>query len=473
LKLAAKLDLSLRAQLLRWLLLPLCIIWLVNSALSYPIALQLANEAFDRDLLNSADSVVARIKINPGGATVDLPPAAQAILRYHNDDKLYYQVVTDSGRNIAGDKIPIPSTPISETAPSFRYGIIDGQDVRIAALYVQNPSDSMQPLLVQVAETLTSRKQLGEHMWSTIVIPQLLLIVIGALAISFGIGRGLSPLAKLGNAISSRSQFDLSPVSERDAPQEVRPIVTAINDLLGRLREDLDAQRRFVANAAHQLRTPVAGTKTFVGLARRQSRDSEINELLSQIDSGLNRMTRLINQLLSLARAEPRSVGAFAEIVDINLIGAEVCATLIAEAVAKDIKLTFDGAVDSTLVTGNRRMLYELVSNLVDNAVRYTPNGGHVQVKVTNDFQTTISVQDNGPGIAEDQRELVFERFYRIDDSETSVEGSGLGLSIVREIACAHNANVSIDTPGGGGTVVKVCFPKTNSNLGANIRHQV
>lgn len=449
---------SIKRQLLTWLLLPLAFVFVINMVISFPLANRLAEDAFDRQLLNSADSVAARIRVYPDGKiVVDLPPAAQAILRYNNKDKFYYQVVSGAGRSISGDAIPVPER-VAPT-PTLRYDRMKNRDVRVATIAINNQSGDQG--FVQVAETLTSRSELTDELLTAILAPQVVLVILAAIAITFGIKRGLHPLKSLQHQIASRTQFDLSPVPEHVAPQEVRPLVESINMLLQRLHNDIETQRRFVANAAHQLRTPLAGVKTYVGLASRNNADPKVSSMLLQADSGVTRMTKLVNKLLTLAKAEPDSASRTNRAkLDLNDLVSEAAAELVSEAVAKSIELVVEPCEDRVIVDGDRDALREMFANVIENAIRYSPEQGSVTVKVVQQPRQMVDVIDTGPGIPEEERGKVFERFYRIADTET--EGSGLGLAIVREIALAHDVTVEIlDNGPASGAIVRLRFPET------------
>jgi two-component system, OmpR family, sensor histidine kinase TctE len=236
----------------------------------------------------------------------------------------------------------------------------------------------------------------------------------------------------------------------------VRPIVGALNELLDRLREDIESQRRFVANAAHQLRTPLAGLKTYVTLSRRISKDARVGDLMEQVDRGVDRMSHLVNRLLSLAKAEPRSTSPQLLPVELNEIASAATEQLVGEAIDKRVELAFEPSSSGCTVSGDAESLRELVQNLVENAVRYTPSGGEVIVSVVAEPKPAVVVEDSGPGIPVDERDRVFERFYRGDTEEA---GSGLGLAIVREIAAHHGAIVTIvDNDRHQGTRITVEF---------------
>jgi two-component system sensor histidine kinase TctE len=233
-----------------------------------------------------------------------------------------------------------------------------------------------------------------------------------------------------------------------------------MNDLLARLGIAISAQQRFIADAAHQLRTPIAGLKTQTELALRESHPDKVHETLRQLQTATEQSARLINQLLSLARAEPgakleHAVGR----LDLARLARDATTEWVPRALARGIDLGYDGAEDAAWIDGEPFLVRDMLGNLLDNAIRYTQRGGQVTVRVLRDAgRVALSVEDNGPGIPEQDRERVFERFYRV--LGTGTEGCGLGLAIVREIAASHKAEVTLATGAGGrGTLVRVAFP--------------
>lgn len=452
-------DTSLKYQLLCWLLLPLGGIWLFTACGAYFLAEHFANNTFDRELLNSADSVIARLRSDPVKIWVDMPPAAQAILRHNYRDKIYYQVLKPDGTRISGDAVlPKPVRSFDSPVPSFRYAKLDGKDVRIVRVKANLEGHEEKVVLVQVAMTLNALHDMSNQILLSIVLPQIFMIFLGALCVSYGIKRGLIPLSKLEKALSARSQFDLTPVESSETPAEIKPLVNAINVLLVKLRDDLEQQQRFVANAAHQFRTPLAGLKTYIYAAKRLPADPRMSEMLDKIESGVDRLTHLANKLLTLAKAEPQMGSENHQTVDLNFVASEMTADFVSEALPKGMELTFVSSDKPAMVYGELTDLAELTSNLIENAVIYTQEGGNVTVRVSNGDAVRLMVQDNGPGIPAEEREKVFERFYRV--LGTAAPGSGLGLPIVKEIAAAHKATVEITgCPSGNGTTVTVTFP--------------
>jgi len=290
---------------------------------------------------------------------------------------------------------------------------------------------------------------------------QFLILPLALLMVSLGLAKGIAPLNELRDKIRSRRPQDLSPIDPAEAPEEVRPFIHSINDLMERLDASLRAQQRFVADAAHQMRTPLAGLKTQAELALRQRDALGIEHTMRQIVVGADRAARLVNQLLALAHADS-DVPALMARLDLDRLTLESARDWVARAMEKRIDLGFEAAQGPCYVEGNDVLLRELLSNLLDNAIRYTGAGGRVTARVIAGDAITLEVEDNGIGIESVDRERVFERFYRVLGTET--EGSGLGLAIVRSIAEVHRAQVMLDTnPKGRGTVVRVVFPRSRA----------
>lgn len=434
---------------------------LCSSAIAYILASSFANDSHDRNLINTAGSVAARVRLDDNGkVVVDLPPSAQAILRHTNPkDKFYYQVLSPNLDRLGGDPLPTQRRLLDSNIPVLRYTQFDGEMLRMARIRIPLHDHPDKIVLVQAAETLNSRQELTHHILISILIPQILLILFGAVAVTFGVRKGLEPLTDLRNAVVERSRADLQPLDESIAPQEAQPLAQAINDLLGSLRADLDAQRRFVANAAHQLRTPLAGIQTYVEIMERSHNTPEPSKkLLKQIDKGIHRMTHLTTRLLALAKAEPQAIFSFEEI-DLNVVASEAAEPLIMQALEKNIELELKQSEKPALIRGDAPNLKELTTNLIENAILYTQTSGQVSITVKNGDGVHLIVEDNGPGIPAEERERVFERFYRV--LGTHVEGSGLGLAIVKEIASAHNASLRLEEGDQGkGARFIVSFPR-------------
>ena len=314
-----------------------------------------------------------------------------------------------------------------------------------------------------MAETRKKRETLAGHIISGVILPQFAIIPLAVILVYLGLSRGLAPLNRLQSRIRRRRPGDLAPINIFGVPEELRPMVTAINELMARLEENLQAQQRFIADAAHQMRTPLTGLKTQTELALSESDPKLMHRSLEQIAASADRAVHLINQLLTLARAEAgyEKVYVF-ERVDLEQVARSVTQESVPRALAKNIDIGFEGSGWPLWMEGSPTLLHELASNLVDNAIKYTPRLGKVTVRVHGGSRAVMEIEDNGVGIPEAERERVFERFYRVLGSDA--DGSGLGLAIVREIAELHRADIALlANPQGRGTLVQVSFPRRDA----------
>ncbi len=452
---------SIRKQLLV-LFVPIVFgLWLGSAALSFWFVSIITEDSFDKDLINSADSVVGRLRIKNDSVVVDLPPAAQAILKHDEADKLYYRVLSAGGQHISGDtELPSPSSDLTVDVPKVVPARIAGKDVRIAEVKatVDIPG---QYVIVQLAETTNVRKFFQNKLLLSIAAPQLVVIVLTLAAVFYGIGRILTPLRILQGQLASRSEADFSALPDTSIPDEVYPLVSAINHLFEKTEEKIKAQHRFIANAAHQLRTPLAGLKTYTSIGIEVTEIDELSGIVKELDCGVDRASRMVGQLLALARADGQ-VPSFKidtkGLIDLNFLVSDAVTDLVEQAVLKGILLTYEPAESPAHVKGEAASITHLVTNIIENAIFYTPPQGNVSVRVKSGEKVSFEVSDTGPGIPLSERQNVFERFYRIVG--TPGNGSGLGLSIVQEVAAAHGASVTVkDAHGNQGTSIVVDFP--------------
>jgi len=454
---------TLRHHLLISLLAPIVLVTLISAVVSYYYAFNFAKLAYDYSLFDSALDISRQTRIVDGKLQVDLPRAALDMLESDKHDVIYYMVNDAQGTLVSGYRgLPMPPAEAEPGTPLYYDGSYLGRPIRIAALYsLVTGEPSGRPILIQVGETLNKRHFLANEIMLGMLVPGFILIVLVSALVWYGVARGLMPLARLQAEISNRSHRDLSPLAEQDAPGEVLALIRSMNGLLSRLSEALSAQQRFIADAAHQLRTPLAGLKTQTELALRQERLDDVRHTLQYLSTATGQTTHLVNQLLSLARAEPGGDRAQALLpLSLGDLARETATEWVPRAIERNIDLGFDGAADRTAaIEGDSLLIREMLGNLLDNAIRYTQRGGQVTVRVAAESnQVVLGIEDNGPGIPPAERERVFERFHRVLGS--GAEGCGLGLAIVREIAQSHNANVRVG-PGaeGRGTLVAVVFP--------------
>jgi len=452
---------SLFGDILDWLLVPLLLLWPMSVVVIWVAAQGIANRPFDRELGETARLLARRVSLQAGSpplARINLPDASAALLRGDSNDSLFFQVLGTRGERIAGDRdLPVPNeVPIPGADVRFRDDMVDERPVRVAYLWVpMAPQQGAKPPLVQVAETLDKRSQLATEIARGVMLSQFAILPLAVLLIWFALTRGLRPLDVLQRHIRQRASSDLSPIDGRSVPEEVTPLVGAINDLLARLDRSIAAQKHFLADAAHQLKTPLAGLRMQAELAQRDAAENggdpkAVRRSLQQIARSSQQAAHMVNQLLSMARAE--DIGEARRVQPFNLVAVvtEAVRDFVPRALAKGIDLGYEGPAagdaQAPRVVGEAVLVREAVRNLVDNAVQYTPGGGTVTARVLTDPYgqvVVVQVEDNGPGIPEGERDLVFQPFYRALGTE--VDGSGLGLAIVREVAERHSGTVSIE----------------------------
>jgi two-component system sensor histidine kinase TctE len=444
---------SLFGEILDWMLVPLLLLWPISIAITYVVAKNIANQPFDRALDDRVTVLAQQVKEINGQLTVPLPAAARDLLRADDVDNVYYQVRSPDGAVIDGDfELPAPreEEDVLPWSVQLRYASLRNTDIRIAYVYVTLPPSAPDAerrlVLVQVGETLDKRAELANQIIKGVILPEFIILPIALALVWFALSRGLKPLAELQQHIRARRTDDLSPIDSSHVPEEITPLVGSLNYMLEQLSQSLRMQKRFIADAAHQMKTPLAGMRMQSELALRQTSAEEIHRSLEQLAKSSESATRLVNQLLALARAENQSPQAYPFMpIELSELARNVVHDWVQLSFSRRIDLGFEQPGYPLMVSGNPTMLRELLGNLIDNALHYTPAGGAVTVRVRADRERSLAimeVEDTGPGIAPSERGHVFERFYRILGSHT--QGSGLGLAIVREIAQQHGAEVEI-----------------------------
>ena len=457
---------SLFGEILDWMLAPLLFLWPISIIVTHNVADSIANQPYDLALADSVRALARFVVIDEGRAVVNFPAPPRALFRADQDDAVYYQVADWRGVTVSGDPEILPAPlPVSIDGEQifFRDELIHGEDVRIAYRFLRlDPARPELLVVVQVAETRNKRTDLASRVVTGVLLPQFAIIPLAVILVWVGLSRGIAPLNRLQSLIRRRRPTDLSPVAPGSVPEEVRPLIVAFNDMMVRLEENLQAQQRFIADAAHQMRTPLTGLKMQADLALHETDPVQLRESLTRIAESTDRAAHLINQLLSLARAEASFEKLYTvEPVSLDAVVREVALELYPRAQVKQIDLGVEAGDTELVIEGNPVLLREMVKNLVDNAVKYTPYGGRVTARTRFAGSPILEVEHTGPGIPDVDRERVFERFYRVLGS--GVDGSGLGLPIVREIAELHRATVTLDAnPAGQGTLARVVFPRSN-----------
>lgn len=430
---------SLRARLLRMLLPPIAALLVLGAMVAYYPSMEPATEAYDQALIDVGISIGTYIRAGEAGFRLALPLAVDQVLRRDSFDTVYYRVLGPNGEAIAGEEgLPAPPANTDPEAGVVVYnGVYNGREVRAIALPAQCGAARCR---VVVAETTLKRNRLARDILFSTLLPEMLIACATLVIVWFGVKRGLGPLARLSDEIKARSAGDLRPIDPAGTPEEARPIVSALNDLLGQLAQANRNQQRFLANAAHQLRTPLAGLQAHTELALAKPLPEPARGELEHVREATIRTARLANQLLALAHAEPGARGDAAQ-VELKALVESEADSWVHQALARDVDLGFDLA--PAPVRGDAFLLREALANLVHNGIEYSPRGGRVTVRTgSRDGQPFAEVEDDGPGIPGGERERVLERFYRVPG--TPGTGSGLGLAIVREIAAGHGAAILI-----------------------------
>ena len=444
---------SLFGEILDWMLTPLLLLWPVSLALTWLVAQGLANKPFDRALDYNAQALAQLVIVQRGKVQFNLPQSASEILRADESDTVFFQVSGTKGEYLAGER-DLPRPHSAEDIPPtgtvlLRDEEYKGIDLRVAYIWVRMPLPGEPNALVQVAETREKRSVLATEIIKGVMLPQFVILPLAALLVWLALARGIKPLHRLEERIRARKPEDLSPINHKDVPLEVVPLVDSVNDLLERLDDSIVTQKRFLADAAHQLKTPLAGLRMQADLAQREGTNTEdLKRSLAQIGRSSMRATHTVNQLLALARAES-AIPAMRRCTMVDIV-MDVVQDCLPRAMDKHIDLGYEGASASTpgvWLNGNATLLAELVRNLVDNAINYTPSSselpGMVTVRVQADHfgqVLLLQVEDSGPGVPLAERDLIFQPFYRALGTEA--DGSGLGLPIVMEIARQHGAQV-------------------------------
>jgi len=449
---------SLKTEILLRLAVPLIFFISVESVLSYFVTLYHVDVAYDRWLLDSARSLTQEIKVRDGKVIVELPPAALEIFKWDESDKTYFKIISEEQGMLTGDKfVPEPFDVETDwTRPVYFDDEMYGEPVRVVSMLIA-PEHASEKVFVHVAETLNKRRNMMMDILLADLVPQMALVLLAGIYLVVGVKRGLQPLHVLADEIAQRSSRDLRPIPEQHVFLEVRALTDTINDLLERLGSAIATQQRFIANAAHQLRTPLAGLKLQVERAQREQDLPAMKPALMHIQGCADRMSHLTTQLLILARSEPIDGDYELRPIDLCKLAKDTCMDWVPKALQRHMELSFEGSKRALYIRGDEVLLRELLANLLDNAICYGHDQGNIIVKVQSYPSPCLIVEDDGPGIPELEMGKVFERFYRIPGSPG--DGCGLGLAIVKEIADLHKARLELNRiSAAGGTRIELVF---------------
>ncbi len=468
----------LRRYLMIWLLVPQLVLWAGAAVMSYQVAARYANLAIDRSLYQASRALARQVKPTGSGFLIDLPRAARDILESDPDEQVYYMVSSPPGQFILGNKAlakPPPSLATQGKASSDEPRFYDDQiqvgrtkvAVRVAALYIRwgEPNDQ-RLMLVQVAKSRVGRDALVGRILGDIALPLVGLVLTMSVIVWVSLRAGLAPLARLQQAVRDRPAGDLAPIRLGQVPEEIAVLTSAVNGLLHRVQDSVAGQRQFISDAAHQLRTPLAGLKSQTELALKSTADPELKARLQRVHESATRSAHLVNQLLTLARAEPESANVIGRSrFDVRRMVSELTAELVPRALQAGVDLGLDDTDDEASpapqlplsLLGNALLMREAVFNVIDNAIRYAGAGSEVTVGVGHDAQHMwVAVDDSGPGVDPVHLDAVFQRFFRATHGGT---GCGLGLAIVKEIVERHGGEVRLANRDPHGLSVKLVFP--------------
>lgn len=448
---------SLFGEILDWMLTPMLLLWPISLVLTWLVAQSIAGKPFDRALEYNAGALAQLVNVSNNRVQFNLPLPARELLRADDSDTVYYQVLGANGEYLSGERdLPLPAEDEKFFFGEVRLrdAEVHGVDIKIAYTWVKLALPHARPALVQVAETMEKRSVLATEIVKGVMLPQFVILPMAVLLVWLALVQAIKPLNQLEERIRARKPDDLSPIDAQAVPLEVAPLVSSVNDLLMRLKDSIATQKRFLADAAHQLKTPLAGLRMQADLAQREGANTEeLKQSLRQIGRSSIRATHTVNQLLALARAESSGSEMPRAICDLADLTMEVVRDCVPRAIEKHIDLGFEGTLpgaEGGQLAGNPTLLKELIRNLVDNAINYTPSSvdkpGVITARVLTDpFGKTLvlQVEDSGPGVPLAERELIFRPFYRALGTE--VDGSGLGLRIVMEIAYLHGATVAVE----------------------------
>ena len=416
----------------------------------------LRRETFDRDLAETAKGLGLIFKKSSEKKLHDIDEYSISLLLNEPHDKMFYSIRDDQGHFLFGnpDVIYQKADDLDPADPddfNVYFGKIKNESVRIVSIPVEHSINKVKKqFFIQVAETRNQRTEIQRQIIFWIVIPQLILLISALILVRFAVKRGLSPILYLNEKIIARSYKDLKPIDIQNVPLEVGRLVGSLNNLMGELDNAIKSENRFVNDAAHQLRTPLAGILAQIQLAQESQDVEEIKRRLEQISQSSKRLIHIINQLLSLSKTQPEAMHAsqFVEL-DLVVLVKKTMEDLFSLADLKKIDLGFDGSNEAAFIMGDEQKLYDLIHNLIENGIKYTPHLGKVNVSIkSKDNKICLIVEDTGKGIPKEDQPNVFKRFYRGDNVTQSGEdaGAGIGLAIAKEIANMHEATIEIDS---------------------------
>jgi two-component system sensor histidine kinase TctE len=452
---------SLRRQLLLHLAVPLLLVLMLAAAGGMVIARHVGYQVHDQWLLDSAMSLASQAKADGRRVTLALPPQVIEILEWDRVDRIYWQASSlRQGRLLGNAELPAPPAGMQPNQPRFYDAAIGGQPVRVVAVELPAPAGTGDTVRIELAETMHKREAVAERIFLQWAPLQLVVLILAGVFIWLAVTRNLRKVDSIAARLGTYETDSLTPIADVERmPVEVAPLIGAINGLLAKLSDERESQKRFISNAAHQLRTPLATLQVQTQRVLRERDPLRHGQALDDVHRAITRLNHVTHQLLMLMRSEPQAKKYIRLLpVDLAAKAYEAVERWTDAALDKGIDLGYEGPEQGVTVSGDGYLLLEMMGNLIDNAIRYS-GPGHTVTLTLGAGPVSVAVDDDGPGIPEQERELVLERFYRGSSSEAA-GGCGLGLPIAYEIAARHGARLTIG-PGEGnrGTRVMVTFP--------------
>ncbi len=455
---------SLYRLLLFRLLVFLIPLALVTLFIAYKATLHYTNEAFDRSLTRRAYALADQVEVLGGKVLLDLTGAAHSILEFDPTDIFYYRVLGPNGEHLSGTKdLPIPEH-LKKTAKAGQIAFfdtkLDNKNVRVVSYTLSLKGTSARGnVMILAGETIAKRRDLADDVLLTVFIPMIAIVGLMVYAVSLALSMSLKPVNAIREAIAHRGSHDLEPIEIQKLPTEIEPLLEEMNRLMSDLRTLHDSRQRFLADSAHQLRTPLASMRAQTELALRGVHDPESIETLNRLLASVDRQSRLVNQLLTLSRAENALADPAKNEISLDEVARTVTAEWVPHALDRKIEIAFESPEKPVRVFANMHSISEALANLLDNALKYCRENDQVTVKVyEKDGQACLAVSDNGPGVPEEELDKLFNRFYRVPGSQA--EGCGLGLSIVQQVAMTYDGKAQAINKPEGGLEVSMCFEK-------------
>jgi len=447
-----KKDLSTKKLIFQWILIPMVVIILIDSSFLFYQGDKLRQETFDKDLADTAKTLAVIFKKSSAKEIRDIDRNTISLLLSEPHDEMFYSIRDNKGQFIFGNpKVAYQEADLEDLADKDFLNVffdeIDGKSVRVVSIPIEHTIQNKTATFhIQVAETRNQRKEIQRQIIFWIVIPQLILLISAMILVRFAVTKGLSPILFLNEKITSLSYKNLTPIDLQGVPKEVDRLVGSLNKLMQELNLAIQSQNRFVSDAAHQLRTPLAGILAQIELALDTKNANEIQKRLENINESSKRLIHIINQLLTLSKSQSDALH-HAEFMPLNLVAftKQVTSIMLPAADLKHIDLGYEGSEEVLNIMADEGRLYDLIHNLIDNAIKYTADHGKVTLAVDlKDNKVRLVVEDNGIGIPKEDQTMIYERFYRGDN--VNAAGAGVGLAIVKEIADIHNARIEIDS---------------------------